>query len=244
MTTYITNISSDKLKDVLTKIKKEDTLIIFHSSSEKQVPIDMIKLFSDAKGSVVFKESEDELEIAFELGKLAAETARSRANMVIVGDSLLFNRINGFIGNGKKAAPSRRKTQPAAKADDKAAESIKNATAKTVSGRVKKSEPPKKEEKKEVKKEEKKDFPEFDKAYDDFTKLMGSLKTDKYNPSECALGVLSAVRLMSEDASVDFEAALHSSTTVTTARKFLNNIKKNDINKIIKAAKEVVKYDA
>ena len=50
MTTYITNISSDKLKEVLTKLKKEDTLIIFHSSNEKQVPIDMITLFSSAMG--------------------------------------------------------------------------------------------------------------------------------------------------------------------------------------------------
>ena len=37
MTTYITNINSGNLKEVLTKIKKEDTLIIFHSSNEKQV---------------------------------------------------------------------------------------------------------------------------------------------------------------------------------------------------------------
>ena len=90
----------------------------------------------------------------------------------------------------------------------------------------------------------KKDSPEFDKAYDDFTKLMADLKTDKYNPSECALGILSAVRIMNEDTSMDFEAALHASTTVTTAKKFFNNIKKTDINKIVKAAKEVVKYDA
>ena len=83
-----------------------------------------------------------------------------------------------------------------------------------------------------------------DKLKEVLTKLMDSLKTDKYNPSECALGALSAVRLMNEDSSLDFEAALHSSTTVTTTKKFLNNIKKADINKIVKVAKEVVKYDA
>ena len=260
MTTYITNISSDKLKEVLTKLKKEDTLIIFHSSNEKQVPIDMITLFSNAKGNVVFKESEDEVEIAFELGKLAAETAKSRANMVIVGDSPLFKKISGIIGAGKKPAPARKKPQPAAKAEEKAAapvkaapvpktsipkkatESVKAVIAKTTVGKAKKESAPKKPAKKES--PVKKDSPEFDKAYDDFTKLMTDLKTDKYNPSECALGVLSAVRLMNEDTSMDFEAALHSSTTVTTAKKFFNNIKKADINKIIKAAKEVIKYDA
>ena len=50
MTTYITNINSGKLKEVLSKLKKEDTLIIFHSSAEKQVPIEMISLFAGAKG--------------------------------------------------------------------------------------------------------------------------------------------------------------------------------------------------
>ena len=62
MTTYITNINSGKLKDVLAKLKKEDTLIIFHSSAEKQVPIEMISLFAGAKGKVEFKETEDEIE--------------------------------------------------------------------------------------------------------------------------------------------------------------------------------------
>ena len=70
MTTYITNINSGKLKEVLSKLKKEDTLIIFHSSTEKQVPIEMISLFAGAKGKVVFKETEDEIEIAFEIGRL------------------------------------------------------------------------------------------------------------------------------------------------------------------------------
>ena len=259
MTTYITNINSGNLKEVLTKIKKEDTLIIFHSSNEKQIPIDMITLFSNAKGTVVFKESEDEVEIAFELGKLAAETAKSRANMVILGDSPLFKKISGIIGSGKKPAPSRKKTQPAVKVEEKAVapvkaapapktsipktatESVKKVIEKTTAVKAKKESAPKKPAKKES--PVKKDSPEFDKAYDDFTKLMTDLKTDKYNPSECALGVLSAVRLMNEDTSMDFEAALHSSTTVTTAKKFFNNIKKTDINKIVKAAKEVVKYD-
>ena len=122
MTTYITNINSGNLKEVLTKIKKEDTLIIFHSSNEKQVPIDMITLFSNAKGTVVFKESEDEVEIAFELGKLAAETAKSRANMVILGDSPLFKKISGIIGSGKK-------TQPAVKVEEKAVAPVKAAPA-------------------------------------------------------------------------------------------------------------------
>ena len=98
MTTYITNINSGKLKDVLAKLKKEDTLIIFHSSAEKQVPIEMISLFAGAKGKVEFKETEDEIEIAFEIGRLSAETGgKSRMNVEIIGDSPLLSKISkGF----------------------------------------------------------------------------------------------------------------------------------------------------
>ena len=37
--------------------------IIFHSSAEKQVPIEMISLFAGAKGKVDFKETEDEIQL-------------------------------------------------------------------------------------------------------------------------------------------------------------------------------------
>ena len=119
MTTYITNINSGKLKDVLAKLKKEDTLIIFHSSAEKQVPIEMISLFAGAKGKVEFKETEDEIEIAFEIGRLSAESGgKSRMNVEIIGDSPLLSKINGIIGNKKKPASGTKKTaKPAVKAE-------------------------------------------------------------------------------------------------------------------------------
>ena len=88
MTTFITTIGSDKLKSILAKLKKEDNLIIFHSSEEKQIPIDMISLFANAKGTVEFKESEDDIEIAFTIGKLAANP---RAVLEIIGDSPVFD---------------------------------------------------------------------------------------------------------------------------------------------------------
>lgn len=242
MTTYITNINSGKLKEVLSKLKKEDTLMIFHSSTEKQVPIEMISLFSNAKGKVIFKESEDEVEIAFEIGRLSAESAgKSRMNVEIIGDSPLFKKIGGIIGNKKKpASRSKKAAQPMTKAEAPAKPAPKAAETEKKAEAPAKTAPKVSRTKKTA---EKKDSPEFDKAYDSFVKLMESLKTDKYDPTGCSLGILSAVRLMNEDTSLDFEAALHSSTTVTTAKKFFNNVKKADINKIIKAAKEVVKYD-
>ena len=241
MTTYITNINSGKLKEVLSKLKKEDTLIIFHSSAEKQVPIEMISLFAGAKGKVEFKETEDEIEIAFEIGRLSAETGgKSRMNVEIIGDSPLLSKINGIIGNKKKPASTAKKTvKPAVKAaapvketaKDKVAEPAAPAKPATKSSKAKKAP-------------EVKDSPEFDKAYDSFISLLSSIKTAKYDPSECALGILSAVRLMNEDASITFEAALPASTTAANSNKFLTNVSKGNIKKIVAAAKEVVKYDS
>ena len=227
MTTYITNINSGKLKDVLAKLKKEDTLIIFHSSAEKQVPIEMISLFAGAKGKVEFKETEDEIEIAFEIGRLSAESGgKSRMNVEIIGDSPLLSKINGIIGNKKKPASGTKKAvKPAVKAEAP----VKPAPAASAA---------------QKKAAEVKDSPEFDKAYDSFMNLLSRIKTAKYDPSECALGVLSAVRLMNEDASITFEAALPASTTAANSNKFLTNVSKGNIKKIVAAAKEVVKYDS
>ncbi len=40
MATYITNISSGKLKELLIKLRKEDTLIIFYSSEGRHAELD------------------------------------------------------------------------------------------------------------------------------------------------------------------------------------------------------------
>ena len=256
MTTYITNISSGKLKEVLSKLKKEDTLIIFHSSAEKQVPIEMISLFAGAKGKVEFKETEDEIEIAFEIGRLSTESGgKSRINVEIIGDSPLLSKINGIIGNKKKPASTAKKTvKPAVKAEAPvkpapAAAQKKSAVPAKEAVKEKAAEPaapakPATKSSKAKKAAEVKDSPEFDKAYDSFMNLLSSIKTGKYDPSECALGVLSAVRLMNEDASITFEAALPASTTAANSNKFLTNVSKGNVKKIVAAAKEVVKYDS
>ena len=258
MTTYITNINSGKLKEVLAKLKKEDTLIIFHSSAEKQVPIEMISLFAGAKGKVDFKETEDEIEIAFEIGRLSAESGgKSRMNVEIIGDSPLLSKINGIIGNKKKPASGTKKAvKPIAKAEapvkpapaasaaqKKAAAPVKEAVKEKAAEPAAPAKPASKSSKAK-KAAEVKDSPEFDKAYDSFMSLLSSIKTAKYDPSECALGILSAVRLMNEDASITFEAALPASTTAANSNKFLTNVSKGNIKKIVAAAKEVVKYDS
>ena len=178
-------------------------------------------------------------------------------NVEIIGDSPLLSKINGIIGNKKKLASGTKKAvKPAVKAETP----LKTApVAATVQKKVavpakeavkeKAAEPaapakPATKSSKAKKAAEVKDLPEFDKAYDSFMNLLSSIKTAKYDPSECALGVLSAVRLMNEDASITFEAALPASTTAANSNKFLTNVSKGNIKKIVAAAKEVVKYDS
>ena len=54
MTTFIASISDNKVRELLRKMKKEDLLILYYKSNEKQVPIDMITLFSETRGGVEF----------------------------------------------------------------------------------------------------------------------------------------------------------------------------------------------
>ena len=252
MATYVTNISSGKLKELLGKLRKEDTLIIFHTSKEKQIPIDMITLFAGAKGTVEFRESEDDLEIAFEIGKLSAGSADRPQ---IIGDSPVFNKINSLIGGKKSPAPKTGKTPSAQKVENTAAakkapapkkasqESASDKTQKTASKPVSKdTKPAPKSNAKQ--KAPKKDLIAFDNAFDNFTDLMDSLKTDKYDPTGCSMGIISAIRLMNEDPSLTFEAALPTTATAASAKKFLSKISKEDVDKVIEAAKEVVKYDS
>ena len=111
MATYITNISSDRLKELLIKLRKEDTLIIFHSSEEKQIPIEMITLFANAKGAVEFIEAEDDMVIAFEIGRIAGISAvKTHTPIEIVGDLPAFGKISSLIVNSKKPASKDTKT--------------------------------------------------------------------------------------------------------------------------------------
>jgi hypothetical protein len=243
MTTYITNITSDKLNALLIGLKKEDTLIIFHSADEQQIPIDMISLFANAKGTVKFEEMPDELGLAFEIGRLYAETTgKPRATLEIQGDAPIFDRLGEFI-NGKKTSPAPKKPQKAAKAE------INTAADKP---EIKK-DPEKEENKKPAAKAESKkasagkektnDEASFDVAFEKFTNLIESMKTDKYDPSGCKHGVLLAVRAINEDPSLTFEKVLPTTTTAANSRKFLANISAKNIDKLIASAREVLKYD-
>ena len=224
MTTYITNIGSDKLKDLLIKLKKEDSLIIFHAADEKHIPIDMISMFANAKGSVEFKETGDEIEMAYEIGRLSANP---RAITEIIGDLPVFDKLNEIIGVKKKPASRSSKASSVPSQTDKTAK----ASSVKKSSSSKNTAP-------------KKDLVAFDNAYDGFTTLMESLITDKYDPTGCSLGVLSAIRIMNEDPSVTFENALPKTTSEASAKQFIKQISKTNLTKIIEAAREVVKYDS
>ncbi|MCR5604987.1 MAG: hypothetical protein K6G27_14980 [Lachnospiraceae bacterium] len=242
MATYITNISSDRLKELLIKLRKEDTLIIFHSSDEKQIPIEMITLFANAKGTVEFRESEDDLAIAFEIGKIAGASAvKTHAPVEVIGESPVFDKIIALMGGKKKQAPKSSKASAAPKAEsispDPASNSVKTSEtkSKTVKSSTSKSTA--------GKKAKGKDLIAFDDAFDMFTGLMDSLKTDKYDPTGCSMGIISAIRLMNENPEVTFEKALPTTATAASAKKFLSQISKENIDKVIEAAREVVKYD-
>ncbi len=269
MTTYITNITSDKLNALLTGLKKEDTLIILHSAEEQQIPIDMISLFANTKGTVRFEEMPDELGLAFEIGRLYAETAgKPRAALEIQGDVPIFDRLNELI-NGRKASPVSKKPQKAAshsatvkKVPDKA-KTVKEATASktetlkeaTVSktdtlkeATASKAENQKKAAGTETKKasggkKKTNDEASFDVAFEKFTNLIEGMKTDKYDPSGCKHGVLLAVRAINEDPALTFEKVLPTTTTAANSKKFLANISAKNIDKLIASAREVLKYD-
>ncbi len=257
MATYISNINTDRLKDLLIKMKKDDTLIIFHSSEEKQIPIDMISAFSNTKGTVEFKELEDEVEIAFEIGKLYAKAGTgSRSSVEILGNSSIFTKINNLIGIKKKPVSRTRKTKNTTKENtqkttsespDTVSKKKTTATDKTESKSISKTTKTVTKKsavsKSNVKKSAASSDSLFDMAYNNFTGLIDSLKTDKYDPSVCSLGIMSAVRLMNDDPTLTFEKTLPTTTTSSSAKKFLNQIAKEDIKKVIEAAKEVIKYD-
>ena len=85
MTTFIASISDNKVRELLRKMKKEDLLILYYKSNEKQVPIDMITLFSETKGGVEFKEYTDDVTVAFETGRLFGEAdKKNNASLEIV----------------------------------------------------------------------------------------------------------------------------------------------------------------
>ena len=240
MTTYITNIGSERLKELLEKLKKEDHLIIFHTEEEKQIPIDMITLFSNAKGTVEFKETGDEIETAYEVGRLAAQTVgKVRPVIEITGDSPVFDKLNALINSNKKAPVSRSSRSTAKESAGAPVKTVKKTDAKPLETPADKTEV----RASGSSASKKKAVSSFDEAFDSFAGLIESLKTPKYDPSGCKHGVLLAVRVMNEDPSVSFEKALPTTTTASSASKFLANVKKEDIDRIIKAAKEVLKFD-
>lgn len=242
MATYITNISTGRLKELLLKLRKEDTLVIFHSSDEQQVPIDLITLFANAKGTVEFREAEDDLEVAFEIGKITgASAAKTHAPVEVIGNSPVFDKINSLIGGGKKVAKKSSKATAVPKEENMTSESVSKSM--NASGTKAKTTKPSAQKNKAGKKAPGKDLIAFDDAFDRFTGLMDSLKTDKYDPTGCSMGIISAVRLMNEDPEMTFEKALPTTATAASAKRFLSQISKEDIGRVIEAAREVVKYD-
>ena len=225
MTTYITNISSERLKELLIKLRKEDALIIFHSSDEKQIPIEMISLFANSKGTVEFMEAKDDLSIAFEIGKIAGiSSVKTHATVEVLGDSPVFDKINLLMGGKKKPATKNGKSAAAGKADstspEPASKNAKNSETKS------KTAKPSASKSAAGKRAPAKDLIAFDDAFDRFTALIDSLKTDKYDPTGCSMGIISAVRLMNEDPEITFEKVLPTTATATSAKNLLSHISK------------------
>ncbi|MCR4658103.1 MAG: hypothetical protein K5770_18035 [Lachnospiraceae bacterium] len=254
MTTYIATISDTKVRDLLKKLKKEDFLILYYKPDEKQVPIDMICLFSETRGMVEFREYTDDVTVAFEMGKLYGETEK-KANAVIEisCDSQVFGKIKAMLGGSKKPKkPSGRKA-PAAKKAEPVPEQLSldmivpgtagertDETGKTDSGKPGRKNPVVNEKKKSAKPEDEERL--FDEAYTRFDSLLTSLKTKTFNPMTSKQGIFSALRLM-RDESQPFEEALGKSLSEPAKKKFFAEISAQDVERIKEAGLEVMRYD-
>ena len=248
MTTFIASISDNKVRELLKKMKKEDMLILYYKSNEKQVPIDMITLFSETKGGVEFKEYTDDVTVAFETGRLLGETdKRNNAGLEIVGESQVFGRIKALLnGTKKQKKPSERKavtpkkTEAAPKKMEPVPQQLSLDMVASDAGEkaLVDSKPAGQKKKADAEDTEKL----FDEAYSRFDSLLTSLKTKSFNPVTARQGIFSALRLMQEEAQ-SFEEALRKSLSETAQKKFFSEISPENIEKIRVAGLEVIKYD-
>ncbi len=231
MTTYIAVISDNKVRDLLKKLKKEDSLIIYYKPNEKQVPIDMIPLFSEAKGQVEFREYGDDVAVAFETGKLTADVEkRNNAGVEIVSDSYIFGKLKLLISGGRKAKkPAPRKASETKKAEPVPEQLSLDMTV--TKGSAAKTEDNGKDDEKL-----------FDEAYADFDSLLSSLKTKAYDPLTGKQGIFNALKLMQEEKQ-PFGEALKKSLSASAAKKFFAEISSEDTERIKEAGLKVMKYD-
>jgi hypothetical protein len=271
MTTFIASISDTKVRELLKKMKKEDMLILYYKSNEKQVPIDMITLFSETKGRVEFKEYSDDVTVAFETGRLYGEAdKKNNAALEIVGDNQVFGKLKALLtGTKKQKRPSERKTPPQkteqmpqqlsfdmvaaagdtvkssdkGRAGDAVRPSDKGKPADTAGASDKVKAAAEGKPAGQKKKADTEDTEKlFDEAYSKFDSLLVSLKTKIFNPVTARQGIFSALRLMQEEDQT-FEEALKKSLSDSVQKKFFSEISPENIEKIREAGLEVIRYD-
>ncbi len=220
MTTYIAAISDAKVRDLLIKLKKEDTLVLYYKPDEKQVPIDMISLFSETKGQVEFREYSDDVTVAFEIGRLAGGAdQKNNAGLEIASGNNVFGKIKALLAGSKKAKkPSARKASATKKTEPVPEQLSFDMIAPVETEKL------------------------FDEAYSRFDSLLASLKTKAYNPVTGKQGIFNALKLMQEEGQT-FEEALKKTLPASSARKFFAEISPENIERIKEAGLEVMKYD-
>ncbi len=238
MTTYVAPVSEVKIREILRKMRKEDTLIIYYNSKEKQVPIDMIELFSSTKGKVIFKEYKDDITFAFEVGMLFSETSgRNNSLTEIIGDSGIFGKIRQITGE-RPARAGVKKTVKKPKETDPGQLSIRMEDIEP-----QKNNSPVQKKTQHGKNKDTTDEQLFDEAYGRFEKLLAGLKTKAYDPSSAEQGIFNALRLMKEEGT-DFKEGLEKNLSKSAKEKFFAQISPQDMERIKESGMEVIKYDA
>ncbi len=235
MTTFIASISDNKVRELLRKMKKEDLLILYYKSNEKQVPIDMITLFSETKGGVEFKEYTDDVTVAFETGRLFGEAdKKNNASLEIVGENQVFGKLKAMLTGAKKQKKTAERKPAAPKKTEPVPEQLSfDMVAAHAEG--KNAAQKKKADSEDTDKL-------FDEAYSKFDSLLVSLKTKSFNPVTAKQGIFSALKLMREEAE-PFEEALKKSLSDSAQKKFFSGISPDNIERIREAGLEVIKYD-
>ncbi|HAG70458.1 MAG TPA: hypothetical protein DCL38_10900 [Lachnospiraceae bacterium] len=239
MTTYIALISDGKLRDVLKKMKKEDSLIVFYNEKEKQIPIDMIGLFSEKQGQFSFRECSDDISIAFETGQLYGEiSSRNNAKLEIVSDSKLFGELRKRMGEQVRKPAGKRNTAKKPEASEPEQLSFNINSPEKQDGKAKTS---RRKNTDNIKEDAAKDDL-FEKAYNNFDALLLSLRSKDYDPGTQKQGILNALKLVAEEGT-DLESAMEKTLTPAEKKKFFKEMKPEDIAAIQNAGLDVIKYD-
>ncbi len=244
-------------------LTKTDQVILLYTEGEDLVSVSDFQMYANAKCKIQFMQApiktniDDNVAIAFLLGKLLGQYPGAT---IISSDPLIKNLVDG-----EEIKPKTR--QPRTKQSDPAVTEPKNVKIPVSENTV--TAPPDKNTAKRhrrtksqplaVSKTELKTKPapaeedfmpkptninadDFDKAYDQLTKYLTSIKTKEVNPAANIGSICQAAKIMDEEKK-SFEDAIKVCASSSTARKLLA-IEEEKRNGFIELARKVNELDS